>query len=263
MCFFQNIKRVTNLLDMSAIGTTPLLDTAKMPTCTYEIHSGSPTGPLLRYGKVGDHIYHVWQCDDEAQGFLVHSCWANDGRGFKFDFHDIDGCAVDPIIMGDVHYESSLRMAWVDTWGFKFSDTSVLNFQCVLELCKKAAGECDDLTPPKCGRGKRSVSKKDARKTEPDSDYLTENSFDIVTHMDVLDTFDQDLNMDPPPADLFYSNRTIGRDVLTRRGKFGETCVSNLSFGILLAIIVITFIVAVVTSSLLCTRLRPLSAKVV
>lgn len=52
MCFFQNIKRVTNVLDISAIGTTALLDTAKMPTCSYSIHSGAPDGPLLRYAKV-------------------------------------------------------------------------------------------------------------------------------------------------------------------------------------------------------------------
>lgn len=41
--------------------------------------------------------------------------------------------------------------------GYKFSDTSVLNYQCVVELCKKEAGECDGLSPPTCGRHKRSI----------------------------------------------------------------------------------------------------------
>jgi hypothetical protein len=68
MCFFRNIKRVTNLLDMSAIGTTELLDTAKMPTCTYSIHANARDGPLMRYAKVGDKIFHAWECDDESQG---------------------------------------------------------------------------------------------------------------------------------------------------------------------------------------------------
>ncbi len=57
MCFFRNIKRVTNIMDISAIGTTELLDTAKMPTCTYSIHLGTPTGPLARYAKVGGKKY--------------------------------------------------------------------------------------------------------------------------------------------------------------------------------------------------------------
>lgn len=55
-------------------------------------------------------------------------------------------CAIDPIILPDVKYEPSLNKASVETWGFKFSDTSVLNFQCVVELCKKALGECNGLT---------------------------------------------------------------------------------------------------------------------
>lgn len=38
----------------------------------------------------------------------------------------------------------------VETWGYKFSDTSVLNYQCVVELCKKDTGECEGLTPPIC-----------------------------------------------------------------------------------------------------------------
>lgn len=48
MCFFRNIKRVTNFIDMSMIGTTELLDTMKMPTCEYHIRSGSPEGELVR-----------------------------------------------------------------------------------------------------------------------------------------------------------------------------------------------------------------------
>lgn len=59
MCFFRNIKRVTNFLDISQIGTTELLDTAKMPTCTYTIRTGSPSGELLRYAKVRWRILYI------------------------------------------------------------------------------------------------------------------------------------------------------------------------------------------------------------
>lgn len=45
MCFFRNIKRLTSGVDMSSIGTTELMDTVQMPTCTYSIHSGSADGP--------------------------------------------------------------------------------------------------------------------------------------------------------------------------------------------------------------------------
>lgn len=49
MCFFRNIKRLTSGIDMSPIGTTELLDTAKMPTCSYSIHAGTPNGPPVVY----------------------------------------------------------------------------------------------------------------------------------------------------------------------------------------------------------------------
>ena len=48
MCFFRNIKRLNNILDMTALGTTELLDTAKMPTCSYSIHSESADGPVVK-----------------------------------------------------------------------------------------------------------------------------------------------------------------------------------------------------------------------
>jgi hypothetical protein len=270
MCFFRNIKRVTNLLDMSAIGTTELLDTAKMPTCTYSIHSGARDGQLLRYGKVGDKIYHTWECDDESQGFLVHSCWVNDGRGNRFDLLDIDGCAVDPIIQPDIKYDESLTKAYVETHGYKFSDTSVLNYQCVIELCKKAQGECDGLTPPSCGRGKRSAraanmmiingtlnGNKIHRKH--DEAALKENEMDVVSTMDILDTLSAD-DLDEPTIPSELMNKLNG-PVSYRPHRYAtidsdRLCLSTPSFGILLAITVILFVTSVVASSMLCYRSR-------
>jgi len=263
MCFFRNIKRVTNILDISAIGTTELLDTAKMPTCTYSIHFGSPTGPLARYAKVGDKIFHVWECDDETQGFLVHSCWVNDGRGHRFDLLDIDGCAVDPIIQADIKYEPSLTKAYVETHGYKFSDTSVLNYQCVVELCKKAQGECEGLTPPNCGRGKRSVKTVMVQKTlesKPERLAGSDNEFDLVTSMDVLDTLEEDLDQSGIPQELM--NQLNGRPMYHPRAGLiaghqpDKMCISTPAFGVMLAITVILFLTAVITSSFLCFRVR-------
>nr|CTP81155.1 Bm9508 [Brugia malayi] len=166
MCFFRNIKRLTSGVDMSSIGTTELMDAVQMPSCTYSIHAGSADGPPAVYGQVGEKIYHVWECDDDTQGFLVHSCFVNDGRGTRYDLLDLDGCAIDPIIQPDVQYDEDLKRAVVETWGYKFSDTSVLNYQCVVELCKKSAGECEGLTPPTCtsnNRIRRSIADNNSR----------------------------------------------------------------------------------------------------
>ncbi|EYC33985.1 hypothetical protein Y032_0001g189 [Ancylostoma ceylanicum] len=135
---------------MSPIGTTELLNTLATPTCTYSIHSQTPDGPIVMMGSVGDKIYHVWQCDSLATGFLVHSCSVGDGRGERVDLIDVDGCAIDPAIQPDVFYEDSNR-AVVEVSGYKFSDANVLNYECVLEVCRSAM-ECENLTPPKCDR---------------------------------------------------------------------------------------------------------------
>jgi len=274
MCFFRNIKRVTNFLDVSMLGTTELLDTAKMPNCLYTIHSQSPTGPLARYAKVGELIYHVWECDDENQGILVHSCWVNDGKGQRFDLLDIDGCAVDPVIQPDVKYEPSLTKAFVETWAYKFSDTSVLDYQCVVELCKKAQGECNGLTPPVCGRGKRSVDKRMMilkanktasaaalpRRTESNRD----NELDVLVDMNVLDTLDEELGQSGVPQDLLDKLNTHStsagyhpRGILAGEGfPSDRMCLSTPTFGVMLAITVVLFLTAVITSSFTCIRSR-------
>jgi hypothetical protein len=37
MCFFRNVKHLTNGIDVNLLGTTELLDTAKTPSCLYSI----------------------------------------------------------------------------------------------------------------------------------------------------------------------------------------------------------------------------------
>uniref|UniRef100_A0A0R3RRI3 ZP domain-containing protein n=1 Tax=Elaeophora elaphi TaxID=1147741 RepID=A0A0R3RRI3_9BILA len=220
MCFFRNIKRLTSGIDMSSIGTTELMDTVRMPTCTYSIHLGSADGPPAVYGQVGEKIYHVWECDDDSQGFLVHSCFVNDGRGTRFDLLDVDGCAIDPIIQPDVQYEADMRRAVVETWGYKFSDTSVLNYQCVVELCKKNAGECEGLTPPTCtshNRSRRSVTgnnsnavlKENMHDASSDlrSDYTSLDSrsthqMDLVATISMLDNIEENGIPDQPSRSL-------------------------------------------------------------
>jgi hypothetical protein len=39
-----------------------------MPACKYTIHRGSPTGPTINFVKVGEKVYHRWQCYPSADG---------------------------------------------------------------------------------------------------------------------------------------------------------------------------------------------------
>lgn len=43
--------------------TTDLIDTARMPLCTYSVRRESVTGPIVAYAVVGEPVFHVWQCE--------------------------------------------------------------------------------------------------------------------------------------------------------------------------------------------------------
>ncbi|CAJ0608925.1 unnamed protein product [Cylicocyclus nassatus] len=60
---------------------------------------------------------------------------------------DVDGCAIDPTIQPDVLYEDG--KAIVEVFGYKFSDATVLNYECILEICRSPF-ECEGLSPPAC-----------------------------------------------------------------------------------------------------------------
>ncbi|KHJ99933.1 hypothetical protein OESDEN_00118 [Oesophagostomum dentatum] len=138
ICFFRSQKTLTNaiadytntassiylitmILEMSPIGTTELLNTLPTPTCSYSIHTESPLGPVVMYPYSRPH----------------HKI-------------DVDGCAIDPAIQPDVLYEGGNK-AIVEVYGYKFSDATVLNYECVLEICLSPL-ECSHLIPPKCDK---------------------------------------------------------------------------------------------------------------
>lgn len=152
-------------------------------------------------------------------------------------------------------------------------DTSVLDYQCVVELCKKAQGECNGLTPPVCGRGKRSVDKlmiMKANKTYPITRRVEsnrDNELDLVVDMNVLDTLDEELGQSGVPQDLLdrlNSRSTLAyhpRGILAAEGYPSDRmCMSTHTFGIMMAITVILFLTAVVTSAFTCIRVRSYKA---
>ncbi len=39
---------------------------AIMPVCRYDILDGGPSGPVIDFAIVGQHVYHKWTCDTET-----------------------------------------------------------------------------------------------------------------------------------------------------------------------------------------------------
>ncbi|VDN53434.1 unnamed protein product [Dracunculus medinensis] len=81
-CFYMEANKIVDAeLDVSEL-TTSILDSGHvMPQCSYTLHRDSANGPILRYARVGDIIYHVWDCPSDVYVMLVHSCFILDGQG--------------------------------------------------------------------------------------------------------------------------------------------------------------------------------------
>lgn len=73
------------------ISTQAITGGAPMPVCNYELHADSPNGPTIRYARVGDKVWHIWNCPSPTYGILVHSCVVTDGQGNNFPVIDGKG----------------------------------------------------------------------------------------------------------------------------------------------------------------------------
>ncbi|EFP03293.1 CRE-CUTL-10 protein [Caenorhabditis remanei] len=152
-CFYMEAdKVVTNKFDVSMLPTTDLIDTARMPLCTYSVRRDSVTGPIVEYAKVGETVYHVWNCESDMFSMLVHSCFVDDGNGDeRKPLLDEHGCAIDPLILPDLTYNKDNNVAYAQVNVFKFADKISTYFQCAVSTCMNTEGMCDGKTPPRCG----------------------------------------------------------------------------------------------------------------
>uniref|UniRef100_A0A0N4U8M5 ZP domain-containing protein n=1 Tax=Dracunculus medinensis TaxID=318479 RepID=A0A0N4U8M5_DRAME len=152
-CFYMEAdKVVTNRFDVSMLPTTDLIDTARMPLCTYTVRRGSLNGAVVTYASVGEQVFHVWHCESDMFSMLVHSCFVDDGNGKeKKPLIDEYGCAIEPTIVPDITYNDANNLAFSEINIFKFADKVTTYFQCAVSTCMKSEGMCVGKTPPRCG----------------------------------------------------------------------------------------------------------------
>ncbi|VDM43698.1 unnamed protein product [Toxocara canis] len=152
-CFYMEAdKVVTSRFDVSMLPTTDLIDTARMPLCTYTVRRGSVTGSTVSFATIGEPVFHVWQCESDMFSMLVHSCFVDDGNGQeKKPLIDEHGCTIDPSIVPDLTYNAANNMAFSEVSVFKFADKVNTYFQCAVSTCMNSEGMCSGKTPPRCG----------------------------------------------------------------------------------------------------------------
>uniref|UniRef100_A0A1I7SGD4 ZP domain-containing protein n=1 Tax=Bursaphelenchus xylophilus TaxID=6326 RepID=A0A1I7SGD4_BURXY len=153
-CFYMEKKQDVNIeFGVSELTTQSIAQDATTPTCTYTIHRDSPNGPIIQYGKVGDIIYHKWECPSPMYKMLLSLCKAVDGKGKEYPLQDEHGCSTDRFLFPEVTYSNDVTTAMVETSAFNFPDQNNVAFTCKIQLCYQQ-DNCDSITPPRCGHNK-------------------------------------------------------------------------------------------------------------
>ncbi|KJH43412.1 zona pellucida-like domain protein [Dictyocaulus viviparus] len=136
-CFYMEANEaVTSQLNVVELTTVNITEIVQMPVCKYEILEGGPHGKQLRYGKIGQQIYHQWSCSTENISIfcmLVHSCSVDDGRGDRVNILDSKGCAIDRHVLNNIEYPDNL-LAGQETHVYKYADRDSLFYHCQISL---------------------------------------------------------------------------------------------------------------------------------
>ncbi|CAB3408754.1 unnamed protein product [Caenorhabditis bovis] len=153
-CFFlESIKGLNAEIDVGTLAPQSVDQEYSLPVCAYHLKEGVE-GHVLRFAQVGQKVTHVWRCDQDAShvyGILIHSCFADDGHGNKFELVDDRGCSTDPFLLPQIEYEPNAISAFTNAHVFKYADKVQLYFTCTVQLCYKHDGGCEGITPPSCG----------------------------------------------------------------------------------------------------------------
>ncbi|CAJ0606677.1 unnamed protein product [Cylicocyclus nassatus] len=171
-CFYvEGAKRVQQQLDVASLTTQAVEGQTQLPVCRYEILSDGPNGVPIKYGKIGETVYHKWTCVSELTDVYcmrVHSCTVYDGQGGPpVTVLDANGCSVDGVILQNLDYTSDLT-AGKAAQVFKFADKAGLYFNCQIQLTIKDKQYGCSTAQPQCTQTYVTSS---AQTTEVSSEY--------------------------------------------------------------------------------------------
>jgi hypothetical protein len=132
--------------DTSARSKVGLL-TSKLPqSCHYRLRKFAPNGCVALEARVGEGLYHTWECDNDPQqyGFLVHDCSIEGNKDGKIPISDSKGCPLDNTLFGVPKYRKHSK-AVLEVPTFRLPQSTYLRFTCQISICDKAAGKCDHV----------------------------------------------------------------------------------------------------------------------
>lgn len=165
-------KTIANSFNVSTLGTTPVMATAPMPSCSMKIFMADTSNEIVAENvKIGDRLTLTIAIDNQpVYGMKVTNCLVRDGLNWgEQPLLNDEGCPVDDEIMGPFEYTNNLTRAVVSFQAHKFPYTASVYYQCNVRLCLKESGGCDDI-PPDCDRNGLNYRRRRRRDTDVEGD---------------------------------------------------------------------------------------------
>uniref|UniRef100_A0A915BVY6 ZP domain-containing protein n=1 Tax=Parascaris univalens TaxID=6257 RepID=A0A915BVY6_PARUN len=229
-CFYAQARFATleHFVNVSSLVASeiPAYDTTAAE-CNYVVRVGGPDGEVARFVEVGQRLFHEWTCSgSDDLHILIKDCRVADDTGEQFRILDDRGCAVDPVIVGDLVYGKGAKEAHVYSYAFKFADTSHVAFQCTVQLCSDLEDDqqCSSISPPSCSVGRFDANMMTKSYLKRLSDASLHDEIDVHSHMMAI--LDTKINNDQ--HQMSRSGLSSTHDSHRKFG--GEVCISQSSF---------------------------------
>jgi len=256
---------VSHGLTVSMLPTIEITAQPSMPACRYEVLGDGPSGPPIRFARVGDKVFHKWTCKHDIPGemycMVIHSCAVDDGGNTSYELIDRDGCSKDPTALEDLIYMNDLT-AGIESAVFKFADKPHVYFNCQVQLSLKQEnqGECPR---PRCGihrlnqlrhRFKRMGDYNIIASVNQPSVKYEWNDTMVDVQAQPLLVLDLEDSMDSNPIfNSKYHSISSARENFAERG---DICLSYAAFGTLTGAVVIVSLVGLFSVFIACIRSR-------
>uniref|UniRef100_A0A1I8EH82 von Willebrand factor type A domain-containing protein n=1 Tax=Wuchereria bancrofti TaxID=6293 RepID=A0A1I8EH82_WUCBA len=125
--------------------------------CTYRLHRFAPDQCVSLDAKVGESLFHRWQCDSPSNyHYLIHDCFVK-SETKNVLIVDSNGCEVDPHFLETPDYTKFSKNWKNDAYVFKemsvfkFPGDGNVVFQCQISLCDMESDDaCKAMIPPRC-----------------------------------------------------------------------------------------------------------------
>ncbi|KAM3723755.1 Cuticlin-6 [Dirofilaria immitis] len=126
--------------------------------CSYRLHRFAPGQCVPLDAKVGESLYHKWECDSPSNyHYLIHDCFAK-SETKNILIMDSNGCEVDPYFLETPDYtklsedpKKYSTYVFKEMSVFKFPGDENVIFQCQISLCNMESNDaCKTMIPPRC-----------------------------------------------------------------------------------------------------------------